>query len=77
MDLLRKSGFDFEKHKTKGIPPQIFAEYMIISGLCLNQNMHWITFHGGIDFGYLLRVLTNRDLPNDENSFFDYVNSYF
>lgn len=77
MDLLKKSGFDFDKHKTKGIPHFHFAEYLVASGLCLNPSIHWITFHGGVDFGYLLRVMINQDLPNDENSFFECVNSYF
>lgn len=44
MDLLRESGLDFQKHKQEGIPHNIFAEYMITSGLLLNPNCHWITF---------------------------------
>jgi CCR4-NOT transcription complex subunit 7/8 len=70
MDLLKRSGFDFEKHKAKGIPHGLFGEYLITSGLCLNPEVHWITFHGGVDFGYILKVLIGTDLPNDEQSFF-------
>ena len=47
----------------------MLAEYLITSGVCLNPKIHWITFHGGVDFGYLLRVLLGHDLPNDENAF--------
>lgn len=55
----------------------MLAEYLITSGLCLNPNLHWITFHGGIDFGYLLRILLGHDLPNDEANFLESLNSYF
>lgn len=57
MDLLKRSGFDFEKHKVKGIPHNLFGEYLITSGICLNPEVHWITFHGGVDFGYILKVI--------------------
>jgi len=36
MQLLRESGFEFDKHKTDGIPHKLFAEYLISSGLVLN-----------------------------------------
>lgn len=77
MDLLKRSGFDFDKHKVKGIPPQLLAEYLLTSGMCLNPNIYWITFHGGVDFGYMLRVLLGTELPNDEMSFFETMNLYF
>jgi CCR4-NOT transcription complex subunit 7/8 len=77
MDLLKRSGFDFDKHKSQGIPPSMFAEYFITSGLCLNPNNHWVTFHGGVDFGYMLRVFLGTDLPPTEMSFFEMMNNYF
>jgi len=55
----------------------MFAEYLITSGVCLNPNIHWITFHGGVDFGYMLRVLLGHELPLDEATFFEYMNEYF
>ena len=77
MDLLKRSGFDFEKHKNKGIPAAMFAEYLMTSGVCLNPSIHWVTFHGGVDFGYMLRALLGTDLPLDEHSFFELMNSHF
>lgn len=68
---------DFEKHKAKGIPQALFAEYLITSGICLNPNIYWVTFHGGIDFAYMLRVLLGHDLPDEENGFFELMNNYF
>jgi hypothetical protein len=35
----------------------LFAEYLITSGLVMNKKNHWITFHGGVDFGYILKQL--------------------
>jgi CCR4-NOT transcription complex subunit 7/8 len=63
IELLKTSGLNFEKHKTSGIPHRLFAEHFIISGLCCNANTHWITFHGGVDFAYLLKSLQVSDLP--------------
>ena len=77
MDLLKRSGFDFDKHKSKGIPHSLFAEYLMTTGLCLNSNIHWVTFHGGVDFGYMLRVLIGKELPSDQDSFFELMNCYF
>lgn len=77
MDLLVNSGIDFEKLKTKGIKHKTFAEYFIISGLVLNPNVHWISFHGSYDFAYLLRLLSNMALPSDENEFTKLLSLYF
>lgn len=64
MAMLRQQGLSFERHKTDGIPQNLLAQYLIQSGLCMNGRTHWLTFHGGIDFGYLLRQLLNNNLPN-------------
>lgn len=78
MDLLRRSGFDFERHKVKGIPPAVLAEHFITSGLCLNPSIYWITFHGGVDFAYLLKMFMGvNELPQDEQGFFEMMNAYF
>lgn len=77
MDLLKNSGFDFEKHKTQGIPSKLFAEYLMTSGLFMNQNIKWITFNGGVDFAYLMKYLSGCDLPNDETAFFEFMDAYF
>ena len=69
MDILRQSGLDFQRHKTDGVPHSLFAEYLISSGLVLNPRNHWITFHGGADFGYLLRQLLGYNLPNLQDEY--------
>jgi hypothetical protein len=77
MSMLRQSGFNFEKHKTDGIPHELLAEYLITSGLCMNRRNHWITFHGGVDFGYLLRHLMGTELPQKQDEFLECLKWYF
>jgi CCR4-NOT transcription complex subunit 7/8 len=75
--LLSESGIDFNILESKGIPYDIFAEYFMISGFVLNENIKWISFHGSYDFAYLLRLLTNHPLPEDESKFLEEVSIYF
>ena len=56
---------------------QYFGELMITSGLVLMDNVRWISFHGGYDFGYLLKLLTCAALPANENDFFELLKLYF
>jgi len=77
IELLSNSGIKFDKHATRGINPQIFAEYLISSGLVLNDEVKWITFHGGFDFAYLLKMLDGQNLPDDDESFYSTMEAYF
>ena len=45
IELLRKSGIDFQRHEEQGINPNDFAELMITSGLVLSPETTWISFH--------------------------------
>jgi CCR4-NOT transcription complex subunit 7/8 len=45
VDLLQKSGVDFQKHEEFGILPNDFAELMITSGLVLSDETTWVSFH--------------------------------
>lgn len=77
IQLLKDSGIDFEKQRLEGISQDIFAEYFITSGLVLNSDITWVCFHGIFDFAYLLKSLTNEDLPLDETTFQDLMLLYF
>jgi len=50
---------------------------LISSGIIMNRRNHWITFHGGLDFGYLLKILSNEELPSKQYDFTDQLKQYF
>ena len=77
IDLLVRSGIDFEKHEKNGIDVQDFGEALISSGLVLMKGVKWISFHSGYDFGYLVKLLTCQPLPSDEDTFFELLSQYF
>ncbi|XP_010469633.1 PREDICTED: probable CCR4-associated factor 1 homolog 7 [Camelina sativa] len=60
-----------------GIDPEEFANLMMSSGTVLNESVHWVTFHGGYDVGYLLKLLTNQNLPETQSGFFEMISLYF
>ena len=77
LNLLEQCGIDFSKLKRKGIKHQKFAEYFMISGLVLNPDIKWVSFHGCYDFGYLLKLLIVNPLPESEKEFLELCNEYF
>lgn len=77
IELLRQSGIDFARNNHEGIHAFRFGELLMSSGVVLNPNVHWLTFHSGYDFGYLLKLLTCRNLPETQEEFFDLINAYF
>lgn len=77
IDLLRQSGIDFTRNEEKGIDSYRFGELLMSSGIVLNDNVHWITFHSGYDFGYLLKLLTCQNLPARDVGFFNLLNVFF
>nr|XP_050051750.1 CCR4-NOT transcription complex subunit 7-like [Dermacentor andersoni] len=77
IDLLINSGIQFSRHETEGIDPYEFAQLLMTSGVVLSDDVKWLTFHSGYDFGYLLKVLTGENLPADENDFFELLQLYF
>lgn len=77
IELLQQSGIDFERNEARGIDVVRFGELLMSSGIVLNDDMKWITFHSGYDFGYLLKILTCQPLPASEADFFELLNIYF
>jgi len=77
VDLLQNSGIQFERHEREGIETVHFAEMLIVSGIVLLDNVKWLSFHSGYDFGYLLSILTNINLPDGETEFFELLKIYF
>lgn len=77
IDLLTSCGIQFSRHQNDGIEPSSFAELLISSGIVLMDNVKWIGFHAGYDFGYLLKILSGEDIPESEKEFFELLRIYF
>ena len=77
IELLKSSGIDFEKFQKLGIDVPHFGELMMMSGLVLNEDVKWVSFHSSYDFGYLLKTLTCSDLPLEEQHFMRLLETYF
>jgi CCR4-NOT transcription complex subunit 7/8 len=77
IDLLSKSGIDFKEHDAKGINVADFGALLIDSGIVLSEEVRWISFHSGYDYGYLLKVLTCKALPKQESEFFELLRTFF
>ncbi len=77
IELLKTSGIDFVKFEQQGIDVHAFGELMMMSGLVLNEDVKWVSFHSSYDFGYLLKTLTCAELPVDEQSFLDLLRTFF
>eukprot|EP00662_Eupelagonemidae_sp_cell21_P042449 gene42449-7091_t len=76
IELLGSSGIDFEQLRMRGCDSIRFAELLIASGLVLNDEVTWVSFHSGYDFGYLIRLLTNQELGG-EGDFFELLQTFF
>lgn len=78
INLLIANGIDFEKNRTQGIDSRMFGALLMSSGLvCNNSAMTWVTFHSAYDFGYLVKILTGRRLPNYLDEFTALVRVFF
>lgn len=75
--MLSKAGIDFERHSKHGIDPQDFGALLVSSGLVLEPNVTWISFHSGYDFAYLMKLMICKPLPDEPSEFHDYLNKFF
>lgn len=77
IELLKESGIDFDELMQRGIEVHRFGELLMTSGVVLNDEIRWLTFHCGYDFGYLIKVLTCHPLPDKEDEFFEILRIFF
>lgn len=77
IESLQQAGIDFNLLKRDGIDPKTFAALLIPSGLAFFEEVKWISFHGGYDFGYLTKLLMCKPLPKDEFEFEVFMKKFF
>lgn len=77
IDMLKASGVDFQRNLEMGIAPSAFGALITTSGLAFNPDVHWLSFHSGYDFGYLIKLLSDDALPSEQSEFFELVSMYF
>lgn len=78
VELLRRCGVDFVKHREQGIRACDFGERLMSSGaVLLGSDVEWITFDGGYVIAFLLRILTGRRLPETREEFSELVKTFF
>lgn len=77
IDLLSKSKLMFETNNKIGINLDLFKAFLTSSSLLCNKKLKWITFHSGYDFGYLVNLITNKQLPLSKKDFIELLNFYF
>jgi CCR4-NOT transcription complex subunit 7/8 len=51
IDLLKNCGIDFQRLVVEGIDTTYFAELLTTSGIVLNEETTWVTFHSASEFG--------------------------
>ncbi|KAI0389000.1 CAF1-domain-containing protein [Xylariaceae sp. FL0594] len=77
IESLQQAGIDFNLLERDGIDPHKFAALFIVSGFVCFDNIKWLSFHGGYDFGYLTKLLSDTKLANDESEFDKVMKKWF
>ncbi|KAK1662190.1 hypothetical protein QYE76_050349 [Lolium multiflorum] len=80
--FLADSGIDFARNRADGVDARELASLLMGSGLVCpgdgnESDVTWVTFHPNYDFGYLVRLLTGRDLPDTLPEFLRLVRVFF
>jgi CCR4-NOT transcription complex subunit 7/8 len=77
INLLVSSGINFDSLCRYGISVSKFSEAIMCSGLILNDNITWITFHGSYDLAYFLKIITGLNIPETVEAFMSDLEIYF
>ncbi len=77
VEASRQAGVNFERLETEGIDPFQFGALLVSSGMVCDEDVKWISFHAGYDFGYLTKLLLRLPLPETEAEFDEYFRKFF
>ena len=77
IDFLMTAGLDLDAHDKNGIDPIEFGALLTSSGLALLDDVRWISFHSGYDFGYLVKLMLCKQLPEDETEYRKLLSIFF
>lgn len=77
IDMLVSCGIQFRRHKNEGIDHYLFAQLLVASGVLMSRDINWISFHSGYDFAYVLKMITNRNLPREDIEFYKLLRTFF
>ncbi|KAJ0967831.1 hypothetical protein J5N97_024748 [Dioscorea zingiberensis] len=79
INLLWSSGIEFERNLLEGIDSHWFVRLLVNYGIVrAGYNVNWVTFHGGYDFAYLIKILTGgNSLSESMKTFFKLVRALF
>ncbi|KAH7830013.1 putative CCR4-NOT transcription complex, subunit 7 [Monocercomonoides exilis] len=77
ISMLIKAGINFDQFARGGIDVHYFADLLTTSGLVLNDEVTWLTFHSSSDYGYLVKLLTNVPLPPTQPKFVSTMKLFF
>ena len=77
LDFLNAAGLDLDAHEKNGIDPTRFGSTLMTSGLVMDEDVKWISFHSGYDFAYLVKLLHPHPIPENEAEYRKILQKYF
>lgn len=77
IEFLANAGLNLDEHARNGIDPHDFGVVLITSGLVMEPDVRWISFHSGYDFGYLVKIMWAQSLPEEESQYRDLLRKFF
>lgn len=77
IEFLTTCGLDLEEHRKNGINAHEFGAILVSSGMVLVDDVRWISFHSGYDFGYLVKLMLCKPLPVDESEYRKLLSIFF
>lgn len=80
IQMLTAANVDWERHRREGISLVQFGDKLNASGMVKmikRMGMNWISFQGGYDFAFLLKLITLWRMPETLEGFVSDLDEYF